>query len=197
MTTLDLSLPAAAPAPAQVHLYRFSPRPGAGVLALFTGSRADQAVAARAADLARSGHPVTAAAIVRSTGFSTNALLHHARHRRIQADTDAILAPVLPVIARAGPVRTTSLVVPARVNPYRALPADRIERAAGRLGNDMILSPVPLPGRTPHPTGPAAHPPAREHAAVGGQDHRARGSGSRRAGRRLPYTTATKIGGAL
>ncbi|QKV90787.1 hypothetical protein HUT19_02725 [Streptomyces sp. NA02950] len=124
-------------------------------------------------------------------------MLHHARHRRFQADTDAILAPVLPVIARAGPVRTTSLVVPARVNPYRALPAGRIERVAGRLGNDVILSPVPLPGRTLHPTGPAAQPPARERAVDGGQDHRARGSGGRRAWRRLPHVTAAEIGGAL
>ncbi len=162
MTTLHLPPPTAhVPASEQAHLHRLSSRPGAAVLALFTGSRADHAVAARAADLARSGHPVTAAAVVRSTGFSLNALLHHARHRRIQADTDAILAAVLPALARAGPVRTTALAVPARINPYRALPAGRIERAARRLACDLILSPAPLPGRGPHPTGPAARTPAR------------------------------------
>ncbi len=152
MTTLRLPSPTAdVRAPAQAHLYRRSARPGAAVLALFTGSRADHAVAARAADLARGGHPVTAAAVVRSTGFSIDALLHHARHRRVQADADAILATVLPAIARAGPVRTTALVVPARANPYRTLPAGRIDRAARRLACDMILSPVPLPGRSPAP----------------------------------------------
>ncbi|WP_157977488.1 hypothetical protein [Streptomyces triticisoli] len=76
MTTTPTPRPTAAtPAPPEVHLYRFPGQAGAGVLALFTGSRADQAVAARAADLARSGHPVTAAAVVRSTGFSINTLL--------------------------------------------------------------------------------------------------------------------------
>ncbi|MFF9330998.1 hypothetical protein [Streptomyces albogriseolus] len=182
MTTLRLPSPTAdVRAPAQAHLYRRSARPGAPVLALFTGSRADYAVAARAADLARGGHPVTAAAVVRSTGFSINALLHHARHRRVQADADAILATVLPAIARAGPVRTTALVVPARANPYRTLPAGRIERAARRLACDVILSPVPLPGRSPHP---AARPPARER--TGDDQDRSGGLGGRRARGRLP-----------
>ncbi|KES08873.1 hypothetical protein BU52_02135 [Streptomyces toyocaensis] len=152
MTTPLSSPPASAsqaPAPARVHLHRFSSRADGSVLALFTGSRADQEVAARAADLARAGRPVVAAAVVRSTGFSINAVLHHARARRVQAEADAILAAVLPVVARAGPTRTGSLVVPARVNPYRALPVGRAERAAVRAGADVVLSPVPLTGRTP------------------------------------------------
>lgn len=104
-------------------------------------------MAAQAAELAaRTGHPVTAAAVVRSTGFSINALLHLARGGRIRAEADAILAAVLPVIARAGPART--LVVPARINPYRTLPADLVERLAGRTGADIALSPVPLTGYT-------------------------------------------------
>ncbi|OKJ18430.1 hypothetical protein AMK23_35330 [Streptomyces sp. CB02130] len=140
------------PAP-EVHVYPFTLRGDGPVLALFPGSRADEAVAARAADhAARTGHPVTAAAAVRSTGFSINALLHQARGRRIRAEADAILAAVLPVIARAGPVGAATLVVPARINPYQALPADRVERLAGRTGANVALSPVPLTGYTPHPS---------------------------------------------
>ncbi|MEN8653696.1 hypothetical protein ABCR94_24590 [Streptomyces sp. 21So2-11] len=150
MTTIQAPQPAApSPAPPEVHVHHFFLRADGSVMAMFTGSRADQAVAAHAADLsARTGRPVTAAAIVRTTGFSINALLHHARARRIQAETDAILAPVLPVIARAGPVRTTTLVVPARINPYQALPTDQVQRLAYRTGTDMVLSPVPLTGYT-------------------------------------------------
>ncbi|MDW4909223.1 hypothetical protein RB628_28755 [Streptomyces sp. ADMS] len=151
MTTIQAPQPAApSPAPPEVHVHRFSPRADGSVLALFTGSRADQAVAAHAADLAaRTDHPVTAAAVVvRSTGFSINALLHHARSRRIHAETDAILAPVLPVIARAGPARTTTLVAPAHINPYRSLPVDRVERLAERAGTEVAVSPVTLTGYT-------------------------------------------------
>ncbi|MFE7804506.1 hypothetical protein ACFU51_07555 [Streptomyces sp. NPDC057430] len=195
MTTTPIPRPAAAtPATPEVHLYRFPDQAGTGVLALFTGSRADQAVAARAADLARSGHPVTAAAVIRSTGFSINALLHHARHRRIQTEADAILAAVLPAIARAGPVRTTTpLVVPARVNPYRTLPAGRVERAAERTGADTILSPVPLP--RPTPSVPRRLPGLPDHpAALGpaasGRDHLPRRSDGRRTWHRLPGPAA-------
>ncbi|MGY5032938.1 hypothetical protein ACWC9U_18995 [Streptomyces sp. 900116325] len=170
--TTPQHLPPAAPSPApDVHDYHFSLRSNGPVLALFNGSRADHAVAAHAAGLAaRTGQPVTAAAVVRSTGFSINALLHHARGRRIQAETDAILAPVMPVIARAGPVRTTTLIVPARVNPYRALPSDRVERLAERTGTEVAVSPVPLTGHispiarelhrigAPHPQPPRQHP---------------------------------------
>ncbi|WP_030223118.1 hypothetical protein [Streptomyces bikiniensis] len=148
MTTTHTPRPAHT-SPAEVHDYPFTLRGDGPVLALFTRSRADQAVAARAADhAARTGHPATFAAVVRSTGFSINALLHQARGRRIRAEADAILAAVLPVIARAGPVRTATLVVPARINPYQALPADRVERLAGRTGADVVLSPVPLTGYT-------------------------------------------------
>ncbi len=151
MITTQAPQPTApSPTPPQVHAYRFPLRAGDSVLALFTGSCADQAVAARAADLAtRIGHPITAAAVVRGTGFSINALLHHARGRRIQAETDAILAAVLPAIARVGSVRTTTLVVPARVNPSRALPADLVERLTHHTGTDLAISPVPLTGYTP------------------------------------------------
>ncbi|MER6599739.1 hypothetical protein ACWDBC_08300 [Streptomyces parvus] len=135
--------------PTEVHHYPFTLRGEGPVLALFTGSRADQAVASRAAELAaRTGHPVTAAAAVRSTGFSINALLHLARGRRIRTEAEAILAAVLPVIARAGPARTTTLVVPARINPYRTLPAGLVERLTHRTGADIALSPVLLTGYT-------------------------------------------------
>ncbi|AGJ59510.1 MULTISPECIES: hypothetical protein [Streptomyces] len=99
MTATHTPRPAhTSPAP-EVHDYPFTLRGDGPVLALFTGSRADQAVAARAADhAARTGHPATFAAVVRSTGFSINALLHQARGRRIRAEADAILAAVLPVI---------------------------------------------------------------------------------------------------
>ncbi|MFJ5712754.1 hypothetical protein [Streptomyces sp. NPDC093105] len=150
MTTTQTPRPAAVfPAPAEAHVYHFSLHTSGHVLALFTGSRADHAVATRAAELAaRTGHRVTAAAIVRSTGFSINALLHHARSRRIQAETRAILAPVLPLVARAGPIRTTTLVVSARINPYRALPADRVVHLAEHTGTEIAVSPVPLTGHT-------------------------------------------------
>ncbi|WP_438319585.1 hypothetical protein ACSHWO_36460 (plasmid) [Streptomyces sp. HUAS TT3] len=148
MTTTHSPRPAATSPASEVHDYPFTLRSDGPVLALFTGSRADQAVAARAADhAARTGHPVTVAAVVRSTGFSIKALLHLARGRRIRTEADAILA-VLPVIARAGPVRTAILVVPARTNPYRTLPADLVERLAGRTGAAVALSPVPLTGYT-------------------------------------------------
>ncbi|MFJ1565023.1 hypothetical protein ACIOG8_12485 [Streptomyces erythrochromogenes] len=80
---------------------------------------------------------------MRSTGFSINALLRHARSRRIQAETHVILTPVMPAIARAGPIRATTLVVPARINPYRALPADLIQRLTERTGTETAVSPVP------------------------------------------------------
>ncbi|MDX3761794.1 MULTISPECIES: hypothetical protein [Streptomyces] len=147
MTTTRTPRPAATSPAREVHDYPFTLRSDGSVLALFTGSRADAAVATRAADhAARTGHQVTAAAVVRSTGFSINALLHLARGRRIRAEADAILAAVLPVIARAGPARTTTMVVPARTNPYQALPADRVERLVGHTGADVVLSPVPLTG---------------------------------------------------
>ncbi|WP_420082567.1 hypothetical protein ACN6AT_36600 (plasmid) [Streptomyces sp. JL4002] len=148
MTTTQAPRPAL-PAPhPEAHVYHFSLHDG-HVLALFTGSRADQTVAHHAADLAtRTGHHITAAAVVRSTGFSINALLHHARSRRIQAETDAILAPVMPLLARAGPVQATTLVVPARTNPYRDLPADRVQHLAEHTGTETAVSPVPLTGYT-------------------------------------------------
>ncbi|MEU5458367.1 hypothetical protein ACH4NR_32500 [Streptomyces globisporus] len=162
---------ATSPAP-EVHDYPFTLRSDGDVLALFTGSRADQAVAARAADHAtRTGHPVTAAAVVRSTGFSINALLHLARGRRIRTEADAVLVAVLPVIARAGPVRTATLVVPARTNPYQALPADRVERLAGHTGPDVVLSPVPLTGYTSPSTRERnrfTHPRSRSHTMAAG-----------------------------
>ncbi|MFI0828065.1 hypothetical protein ACH4Q7_26860 [Streptomyces roseolus] len=150
MTTTQTPRPfIPSPAPPEAHIYHLSLHSSGHVLALFTGSRADRAVAAHAADLAaRTGHRVIAAAVVRSTGFSINALLHHAHSRRIQAETHAILTPVMPAIARAGPVQATALVVPARINPYRDLPADRIERLAERTGTEVAVSPVPLTGYT-------------------------------------------------
>ncbi|MFD3919100.1 hypothetical protein [Streptomyces sp. NPDC058595] len=169
MTTTQAPQPTApSPTPPQVHVYDFSPRADRGVLALFTGSRADQAAATHAA---RTGHPVSAAAVVRSIGFTINALLHQARSRRIQAETHAILAAVLPVIARAGPARTTNLVVPARINSYQALPADRVEPLAGHAGTDVILSPVPLTGSTSPTAGELRRitdPHTRSHAMAAG-----------------------------
>ncbi|MEW9515045.1 hypothetical protein [Streptomyces bacillaris] len=150
MTTTQAPRPATpSPTPPQAHVYYFSLHTRGDVLALFTGSRADQAVAAHAVELAAgTGRPVTAAAVMRSTGFSINALLHRVRSRRIRAESDAILAAVLPALARAGPVRTATLTVPARTNPHRTLPADQVERIARRTGTDTAVTPVPLTGYT-------------------------------------------------
>ncbi|MFJ3692343.1 MULTISPECIES: hypothetical protein [Streptomyces] len=104
MTTIRTPRPANT-SPAEVHDYPLTLCGEGPVLALFTGSSADAAVAARAAELAaRTGHPVTAAAAVRSTGFSINALLHQVRERRIRIEADAILAAVLPVMTHQSPV---------------------------------------------------------------------------------------------
>ncbi|WP_157867714.1 hypothetical protein [Streptomyces prasinus] len=124
-------------------------------------------MAARTADLARSGHPVTPAAVVRSTGFSTNALLHQARHRRIQAEADAILAAVLPAIARAGPVHPAGRARPGRPRrpgrpaPWRALPLAAhsacptlVVRNAGGPAGPVCLSPSGSPAPTFTTAGP-------------------------------------------
>ncbi|MGJ3561808.1 hypothetical protein ACR6C2_40380 [Streptomyces sp. INA 01156] len=41
------------------------------------------------------------------------------------------------------PIQATTLVVPAHINPYRALPADRIQRLTERTGTETAVSPVP------------------------------------------------------
>ena len=80
-------------------------------------------------------HPGDVHRLPRRSGRG-NALLRHACSRRSQGETDALLASVLPVLARASPVQSATLVVPARVNPYQALPADRVEGLAELTGTE-------------------------------------------------------------
>lgn len=53
-------------------------------------------VVGAAAGAARTGRNLTAAIAFRSTGFSINALLHRARHRRLARPADAVLAAPAP-----------------------------------------------------------------------------------------------------
>ncbi|MGW0753534.1 hypothetical protein [Streptomyces sp. NPDC002587] len=145
MTTTHTPRPAhTSPAP-EVHDYPFTLRADGPVLALFTGSRADAAVAARAADhAARTGHPVTFAAVVRSTGFGINALLHLARGRRIHAEADAILAPPCcpssPAPGRSGPPPWSC---PPASTPTRPCPQ------TGSNGSPAIPAPTSSSARCP------------------------------------------------
>lgn len=172
MTTTRTPRSAAmSPAP-EVHDYPFTLRSDGDVLALFTGSRADQAVAARAADHAtRTGHPVTTAAVVRSTGFSINALLHLARGRRIRTEADAVLVALLPVIARAGPGPDRH---PGRASPHQPLPgpARRPGRTARRPHRRRRRPQPRAPERihlTQHPGAEPHHPPALQEPHRGGR----------------------------
>lgn len=88
-------------------------------------------------------HTVTAAAVVRSTGFSIKALLHLARGRRIQAEPPRSSAACRPSSSAPEPARTTTLIVPSSSDPYQALPADLVERLAHRTDIELVLTPGP------------------------------------------------------
>ncbi|MGW3248913.1 hypothetical protein [Streptomyces sp. NPDC001070] len=146
--------PPAAPRPAPVHVYTLPGRPAGRVLAVLTGARADSDVAAHAGQLAaRTGQKITAAVAFRSTGFSINALLHLARHRRLNHQADAVLAAHTGALTAAGHYQSAVVVLPARTNPYHRLPARTLARLAARTGAATVLTSVPI-----HPPGPHLTP---------------------------------------
>ncbi|MFI8432262.1 hypothetical protein ACIGJO_00700 [Streptomyces sp. NPDC079020] len=158
MTTLSphrRSTPAP-PRTSPVHAYTVVGGPeGGGVLGILTGARADADVAAHAGRLAaRTGRKVTAAVAFRSRGFSVNALLHIARHRRLTHQAEAVLAPHTESLAAAGHYRNASVLFPARTNLFHRLPARALARFAARIGATTVITSVPL------------HPPGQYFARV-------------------------------
>lgn len=146
------------PAAVPVHVYKVTGRPANSgiVLALFTASPADEAVATIAAELSlRVGRRVTAAAVLSLTGKT----LHHARKRHISARTDTVLYPVLPLLTPARPVHTAALLLPLWTKLLPRLPATRVHRFATRTGASLIVTPTPLTHTRNHhtltPTDPA------------------------------------------
>lgn len=153
MTTLSLDgqPPVTTPRP-PVHVHTVSgSRPGGGILVVLTGSRADQDAAAHAGRLAaRTGAPLTAAVAVRSTGFSTDALLHHARAQRFAHQTATVLATRTDDLTAAGPYQSATLVLPAGTNPCLSLPACAVRRLARRTGATTVITPVPAHNAAGH-----------------------------------------------
>lgn len=128
------------------------------VLGVLTDTPADMAVAAHAADLAaRTGTLLIAAATVHTTGCSVNALLHHARDRRIRSRSIAIVARVTPILNAAGVAYfRTTLLVPTSTDTGRAPPIAGVTRVVNRFGAVAVVIALPLHD----PTGalrPTAH----------------------------------------
>ncbi|WP_420082821.1 hypothetical protein ACN6AT_37510 (plasmid) [Streptomyces sp. JL4002] len=172
--SLDGNPPLPAPPTHPVYVHTVPGRPaGDRILAVLTGSRADRDVAAHAGELAaRTGTKLTAAVVLRSTGFSINALLHPARARRLAYRADAVLAPRTEALTAAGHYKTVTVLLPARTNPHHRLPARTLLRLAHRAGTDTVITPIPI-----HPSGehfttgtrPTAHTPSaqrRTHAGA-------------------------------
>jgi hypothetical protein len=128
------------------------------VLAVLTDGPTDLAVAAHAADLvARTRTLLIAAAAVHAGEISVNAALHRARHRRIQADTAAIVGRVVPILHSAGVAYFRStLLVPAGTDPLRALPVTAVHRLVSRFGAVAVVTAAPLhdPAGTLRPARP-------------------------------------------
>jgi hypothetical protein len=121
--------------------------PGSGpVLAVLTDGPTDMAVAAHAADLAaRTGTLLIAAAAVHTTGFSLNALLHHARNRRVQADSIAIVGRVTPILHSAGVAHMRStLLLPVGTDALRALPVAPVRQLVDRFSAVAVVTALPL-----------------------------------------------------
>lgn len=153
--------------PPRPSTYRVAARtPGSGpVLAVLTDGPTDMAVAAHAADLAaRTRTLLVAAAAVHTTGPSVNALLHHARSRRIQADRTAVVGRVAPILHAAGVAYlATTLLVPTGTDALRALPLSAVHRLIDRFGAVAVVTARPLHD----PTG-ALQPLQRYPAAAAG-----------------------------
>jgi hypothetical protein len=148
-------------APPTVAVYPVDHRPpGTGrILAVFTDSPTDLAVAQHAADLAAStAAPIVAAAVVRGSGFSVNALLHRVRARRIAADTDAVTARVAPILRRANTrLLTTTLLLPASRRLHHPSAA-AVHRLARRVDATTVVLAAPphQPAHDPCKQGPSS-----------------------------------------
>jgi hypothetical protein len=137
------------------------------VLAVLTDGPDDMAVAADAADLAaRTGTLLIAAATVHTTGCSVNALLHHARDRRIRSRSIAVVARITPILHATGVAYFRStLLVPTGTETGNSLPVAPVRRLADRFGAVAVVTALPLHDPTgvlqpsPHQDhGPAAAP---------------------------------------
>ncbi|MFJ5829534.1 hypothetical protein [Streptomyces sp. NPDC093089] len=159
MITLSLNgHPPVTTTPPTVHVYNVTGSPAdGGILIVLTGARADRDAAAHAGRLAaRTGRQLTAAVAVRSTGFSINALLHHARAQRFARQTSAVLAAPTGDLTAAGPYQSATLVLPQGANPYLSLPAGAVHRLARRTGATTVITPAPVHNAAGHLT-PAHH----------------------------------------
>lgn len=164
--------------PAHPHVYDVAGRTrGSGpVLAVLTDSPADTLVAAHAADIAaRTGTLLIAAATVPTTGCSVNALLHHARNRRIRSRSIAVVARVTPILRAAGVAYFRStLLVPAGTDTRLGVPADAVSQLVDRFGAVAVVIALPLHDSTgvlrptPHHDhrSPVAPPKASRHAPI-------------------------------
>ncbi|MFI7542795.1 hypothetical protein [Actinoplanes sp. NPDC049599] len=116
------------------------------VLAVLTDAPTDLIVAAHAADLAaRTGTLLIAAATVHTTGCSVNALLHHARDRRIRTRGIAIVARVTPILhAAAVAYFRSTLLVPTGTDTGRPLPTTAVHRLVDRFGAVTVITALPL-----------------------------------------------------
>ncbi|MEU8233335.1 hypothetical protein AB0C12_27455 [Actinoplanes sp. NPDC048967] len=116
------------------------------VLAVLTDSPTDLLVAAHAADIAaRTGTLLIAAATVHTTGCSVNALLHHARNRRVRFRTVAIVARITPILHATGVAYFRStLLVPAGTDTRLSLPTDAVSRLVDRFGAVTVVTGQPL-----------------------------------------------------
>ncbi|GIJ71529.1 hypothetical protein [Virgisporangium ochraceum] len=162
--------------PAAVISYHVRGRsPGTGrILAVFTDSHTDLAVARHAADLAaRAAVPIVAAAAVRQTRFSLNPLLHRVRARRIAEESAAITARVEPILRRANTrVLVTSLALSSTHRSDQP-PAVAVYRLALRVGATVVVAgPLEPPVHGLHPinarNGDHPHTPTPPPAATTG-----------------------------
>lgn len=116
------------------------------VLAVLTDAPTDLIVAAHAADLAaRAGTLLITAATVHTTGCSVNALLHHARGRRIRSKSIAIAARVTPILHATGVAYFRStLLVPTGTDTRHPLPITAVCRLVDRFGAVAVVTALPL-----------------------------------------------------
>jgi hypothetical protein len=152
--------------PVRPRTYEIAGRtPGSGpVLAVLTDAPTDLVVVAHAADLAaRTSTLLIAAATVHTTGCSVNALLHHARNRRIRCRSIAVVARVTPILHAAGVAYFRStLLVPADTDIRRALPVTAVRRLVDRFGAVAVVTALPLHD----PRGTFEHGPHLDHSTV-------------------------------
>jgi len=116
------------------------------VVAVLTDGPTDPAVAAHAADFAaRTGTLLILAPAVQTGGPSLNAVLQHARNRRINAESIAIAARVTPILHAAGAAYFRStLRVPAGTDALHTLPAAAVRQLVDRFGAVAVVTALPL-----------------------------------------------------